>query len=228
MAVSPTDPAIPTPDSSETPPGATLNPSPEAIAFCQALASIHQQGWTQGTGGNFSYLATRHPLLLVMAPSGVDKGRVDPQCLIGVNEHQQVVWGKGKSSAETALHLCIAQRTQARAIFHTHSLFATLVSDHFSSQGYVTLGSYEMLKGLAGITTHDCHVQIPIFANSQDMQELSQKVGAWLETAQPAYGFLLAGHGLYTWGDSIFSAQRHLEILEFLFELTYRKLLIQP
>ena len=32
------------------------------------------------------------------------------------------------------------------------------------------------------------------------------------------YGFLLAGHGLYTWGETPEQAKRHVEVFEFLFE----------
>ena len=35
-------------------------------------------------------------------------------------------------------------------------------------------------------------------------------------------GFLLRGHGLYTWGDDLAQARRHVEILEFLLETSGR------
>ena len=34
-------------------------------------------------------------------------------------------------------------------------------------------------------------------------------------------GFLLAGHGLYSWGNSIAATKRHIEVFEFLFECFY-------
>jgi len=41
---------------------------------------------------------------------------------------------------------------------------------------------------------------------------------------QPAiHGFLLGRHGLYTWGKDISEARRHVEILEFLFEVLGRQ-----
>jgi methylthioribulose-1-phosphate dehydratase len=36
-------------------------------------------------------------------------------------------------------------------------------------------------------------------------------------------GYLIAGHGLYTWGKSFEIAKRHLEVLEFLLECEWRK-----
>jgi methylthioribulose-1-phosphate dehydratase len=38
-----------------------------------------------------------------------------------------------------------------------------------------------------------------------------------------AHGFLIRSHGLYTWGRDLAEANRQLEILEFLLEVTARK-----
>ncbi|HSQ21036.1 MAG TPA: class II aldolase/adducin family protein, partial [Blastocatellia bacterium] len=37
-----------------------------------------------------------------------------------------------------------------------------------------------------------------------------------------AHGFLLRRHGLYTWGNDITEAKRHVEIFEFLLEVRGR------
>ncbi len=39
------------------------------------------------------------------------------------------------------------------------------------------------------------------------------------EPRPPFHGFLLAGHGLYTWGCDLEEARRHVEIYEFLFQV---------
>ena len=91
-----------------------------------------------------------------------------------------------------------------------------------------------MLKGLEGITTHDTAVDIPVFQNSQDMVELSAQIkealitpdGSQPETSRP-HGFLLSGHGLYTWGQNLAQARRHIEIFEFLFEVTAHQKLFE-
>ncbi|GAB4384876.1 MAG: methylthioribulose 1-phosphate dehydratase [Elainellaceae cyanobacterium] len=191
------------------------------------ICEIHHKGWATGTGGNFSAVLNRQPLQLLMAPSGVDKGLVQPTDLIEVNAQAEVTQGEGRSSAETLLHLAIVEETGAGAVLHTHSVFNTLLSEHYLAQGQLTLSGYEMLKGLEGIHTHQAQVSIPVLPNSQDMPKLSNEVRRMLGQTQ-AHGFLLAGHGLYVWGETLFHARRHLEILEFLFELTYRKLTIAP
>jgi len=68
-------------------------------------------------------------------------------------------------------------------------------------------------------------VDVPVFANTQDMDELAAKVEAKLDEGC-MWGYLIDGHGLYAWGRDMAEARRHLEAFEFLFhcELELRKL----
>jgi methylthioribulose-1-phosphate dehydratase len=97
-----------------------------------------------------------------------------------------------------------------------------LLSNAHASEGGVKISGYEMLKGLAGVRTHDHEEWLPILENSQDMTELAERLSTLLSEQPNAHGFLLRGHGLYTWGASIQEAKRHIEILEFLLEVTGR------
>jgi methylthioribulose-1-phosphate dehydratase len=124
-----------------------------------------------------------------------------------------------RPSAETLLHAALAHRPGVEAVLHTHSVPATVLSDvHFRS-GAVEIAGYEMLKGLAGVTTHDTRVTIPILDNSQDMAKMAQAVAVKFGQGAPGHAFLVRGHGLYTWGRDLDEARRHVEILEFLFEV---------
>ena len=49
------------------------------------------------------------------------------------------------------------------------------------------------------------------------------KVSAKIAEGQPIHGFLIQKHGLYTWGDSLADARRHLEAIEFLMECEGRR-----
>ena len=108
-------------------------------------------------------------------------------------------------------------------MLHVHSVANTLLGEHFADQGGFTLRGYEMLKGLEGVTTHEAEVFVPVLRNSQDMPALAGELDRLLEERPGSYGFLLAGHGLYTWGASLDQAHRHVEILEFLFECVARR-----
>jgi methylthioribulose-1-phosphate dehydratase len=79
-----------------------------------------------------------------------------------------------------------------------------------------------MLKGLSGVKTHDHRELLPIFENSQDLAALSAVVAERLANDPLPHGFLLRGHGLYTWGRDLAEARRHVEILEFLLEVAGR------
>ncbi len=79
-----------------------------------------------------------------------------------------------------------------------------------------------MLKGLAGVRTHQHREWLPILENSQDMVELADRVSRTLQQSPGIHGFLLKEHGLYTWGVSLEEAKRHVEILEFLMEVLVR------
>jgi methylthioribulose-1-phosphate dehydratase len=195
-----------------------------ARGLSDAMAAIHRRGWCDGTGGNFSCVLQRQPLRLLMAPSGVDKGAVPPEQLIEVDGRGAVVRGQGHASAETALHLAIVTSCGAGAVLHTHSQAGTLLSQWALPLGRLELNDLEMLKGLAGISTHACSVHLPVLANDQDLQRLSALAAPLLPAAPQ--GLLIAGHGLYAWGDDLTSAQRHLEILEFLLEQRWRQLLL--
>lgn len=205
----------------------------QARALSAVIAAIHARGWCDGTGGNFSCVSQAEPLELLMAPSGVDKGSIEPEDLILVNGEGQVIDGSGAASAETLLHLEIVRRTGAGAVLHTHSQAATLLSrralqvaEGMDTDAAVRMEGLEMLKGLAGLRSHESSIAIPVLANDQDLRRLSLAASPHL--AEAPHGLLIAGHGLYAWGKDLFCARRHLEILEFLLEQSWRELLLPP
>jgi methylthioribulose-1-phosphate dehydratase len=72
------------------------------------------------------------------------------------------------------------------------------------------------------VRTHQHTEWLPILDNDQDIPALARRVEALLEQSPAVHGFLLRGHGLYTWGDDLAQARRHVEILEFLLETSGR------
>ena len=71
-----------------------------------------------------------------------------------------------------------------------------------------------MLKGLEGIKSHETSLSLPVVANNQDMQQLAETVKPHLK--RQTWGIVVAGHGLYAWGETLKQARRHVEIFEFL------------
>lgn len=192
------------------------------FALCEIGKNFYARGWVLGTSGNFSTVVSRDPLQLAITASGKDKGNLTPEQILLIDETGAVIAGNGKPSDETKLHLTAICLRGAGAVLHTHSVWSTLLSHQFASQGGITISGFEMVKGLAGVKTHEHEEWLPIIENSQDMEELSQTVAATLTQFPAAHGFLLRGHGLYTWGQTLQEAKRHIEIFEFLLEVTGR------
>ncbi|HJN36200.1 MAG: methylthioribulose 1-phosphate dehydratase [Prochlorococcus sp.] len=196
-----------------------------ANALIQTMQQLHQRGWCDGTGGNFSVVISRDPLKLLMAPSGVNKGALTSRGLIEVDGDGDVLIGEGRASAETMMHLKIVESAQAGAVLHTHSPTATCLSRHHRKNGGIIIEGLEMLKGLRGISTHDTSITLPIIDNSQSLEELTDSAHPWIKKAP--HGLLVAGHGLYAWGKDLEEAHRHVEILEFLLEVSWKELVLQ-
>ena len=102
-------------------------------------------------------------------------------------------------------------------VLHTHSVNGTVLSKLYEHPGGLCLKDFEILKGLEGVCTHATEIWLPIFPNAQDIAQLAREAEIELRKHQPVYGFLLAGHGLYTWGETPAQAKRHAEVFEFLF-----------
>jgi len=199
----------------------------EFTAIAERLAAtakaLHSRGWLLGTSGNLSAVVQDKPLLIAMSPSGVDKGDLAAEQILLVDEQARVVDGSnGKPSDETLLHLEIVKQRRAGAVLHTHSVWNTILSDLFATAGGVGIEGYEMLKGLAGVKTHEHREWLPIVENSQDMGALSGTFRKILTEQPQVHGILINKHGLYSWGKDLREAKRHIEILEFLIETVGR------
>ena len=190
---------------------------------------FYARGWSVGTSSNYSVVIGRDPLELLITASGKDKGQLSSSEFVRVDRFgQALIAEQPRSSAETMLHCVLAADPDVGCVLHTHSVWSTLLSDVYFEQGRLEISGYEMLKGLAGITTHDTSVWIRIFENTQDIAALAEEVGSLRAAGDPdlEHAFLLRRHGLYTWGRDIDEARRHVEILEFLFEVLGRKMSI--
>lgn len=186
---------------------------------------FYRRGWVMGTSGNFSSLISRDPLRFCVTASGNTKGELRVGNFLEVDAASRVVSGIGKPSAEAQLHLTLYMLLpEARSVLHTHSVWGTILSDQFFERGAIEIKGYEMLKGLAGIQTHEHSEIVPIIENSQDYVALSHVIENVIRENKNIHGIYLRRHGLYTWGNSIAEARRHVEIFEFLFEVLGRSL----
>ncbi|MEX2174598.1 MAG: methylthioribulose 1-phosphate dehydratase [Pirellulaceae bacterium] len=208
----------------------TLDGLADQIDALRATGALFwQRGWSVGTSSNYSVVIQREPLELLLTASGKDKGKLGPDDFVRVGaDGQPLGEGQPKSSAETLLHVVAASQPEVGAVLHTHSIWGTLLSDLFHGQGGFEISGYEMLKGLAGVSTHEHSSWVEIFENTQDIPTLAEQVRERLaDAADPLlHGYLIRKHGLYTWGRDLDEARRHVEVFEFLFECVARRLML--
>jgi methylthioribulose-1-phosphate dehydratase len=191
----------------------------------KTVRSLYASGYLPATSSNFSVRSS--PDCFFISESGIDKGSFGAEHLLRVTMDGRATPGElRRSSAETLLHAAIYGARPAGAVLHTHSANATVCSRLFAAEGGLVLEGYELLKAFAGCASHDAAVRLPIFENSQDMGQLSACVADWLRSALElgpfVPGFLLAGHGIYTWGKTLSDAKRHLEALENMLECEWK------
>jgi methylthioribulose-1-phosphate dehydratase len=189
-----------------------------AIALCNAGRFIDGKGWVPATSGNFS--ARLPDGTIAITTSGKHKGHLQVEDIMLIDADANALDGK-IPSAETELHTALYQRyTAINAVLHPHPMNAVLISKLHADK--LVLANYELLKAFSGIKTHETQIVVPIFPNDQDIPRLASVIDNYLDNTETSFGYIIAGHGLYTWGQSVAEALRHLEALDYLFECELR------
>ncbi len=205
--------------------------SPAAVqagveALRDVAALFYQFGWSRGTSSNYSIVLSHEPFRLLLTASGKDKRRLKPTDFVVVDDAGKPVAATDeRPSAEAPLHLLLTRQPSVGCVLHTHSVWATLLSDLYAAAGGLSLEGFEMLKGLTGVRTHEHAEWVPIFDNTQDIPALARRLEKRMldPVHTVTYGFLIRRHGLYTWGRDVEQARQHVEIFEFLFEVIARR-----
>ncbi|MFN5589849.1 MAG: methylthioribulose 1-phosphate dehydratase [Holosporales bacterium] len=186
-------------------------------------ATLYNRGLVPATAGNFSIRL--HDGTLAITASGVDKGFLKQTDILHLKPDGSPLTplpATVKCSAETLLHTRLyADNPEIGCVLHTHSRPAVVLSRFLRRRGQDTLilNDHELLKAFAGITHHETPVALPLLDNSQDMELLSTEASARLAALDtPAIGYLIAGHGLYTWGADARAAFIAVEAIEFLLQ----------
>ncbi len=198
---------------------------------------LHSQGWTPATSSNFSYRLEpggESAAGFAISVSGLDKADFDATDFLDVDPdgHPLALSSNPNNSdplmrpsAEVLLHAAVYRHyANAHTVLHTHSVNGAVLSLLNETAGSLNICGFEILKAFAGIQSHAETLHLPIFANSQDMVALSTQVAQTLQAytaqtdAKPVHGFMLAGHGLYAWGETPAQAKRHIEAFEYLFD----------
>ncbi|MGF6109584.1 methylthioribulose 1-phosphate dehydratase [Pseudomonas frederiksbergensis] len=177
---------------------------------------LYGRGWSPATSSNYSTRLSPTEALLTV--SGKHKGQLGLDDVLVTDLAGNSLEPGKKPSAETLLHTQLySWRAEIGAVLHTHSVNATVLS-RLTPEAFIEFEDYELQKAFSGVSTHESLVRVPIFDNDQDIARLAAKVQPWLDAHPDCVGYLIRGHGLYTWGARMSDALRQIEAFEFLFE----------
>ncbi|PAA18349.1 MULTISPECIES: methylthioribulose 1-phosphate dehydratase [Pseudomonas] len=187
-----------------------------SLEIIEAGRFLYARGWSPATSSNYSTRLSASQALLTV--SGKHKGQLGPDDVLATDLAGNSLEPGKKPSAETLLHTQLySWRPEIGAVLHTHSVNATVLS-RLTPGDSIEFEDYELQKAFSGVSTHESRVLVPIFDNDQDIARLAAKVQPWLEAHPDCLGYLIRGHGLYTWGARMSDALRQIEAFEFLFE----------
>ncbi|MGH1456726.1 MAG: methylthioribulose 1-phosphate dehydratase [Alphaproteobacteria bacterium] len=189
------------------------------ISFEKAVSDIIKAGnrldamqLAPATSGNYSMRTGEDEMAITV--SGAHKGQLQPSQIMRAKLDGTPIDDK-KPSAETLLH-CVLYKMfpDCNAILHTHSVANTVLTRFMDRAEYLELSGYEMLKAYNGVETHNCSVRLPIFDNTQDMNDLSIRVEEMLQKNPNIPAYMIRAHGIYGWGKDMAEAERVIEATE--------------
>ena len=178
---------------------------------------LYSNGWSPATSSNYSARIDGQHIAVTV--SGKHKGDLDTSDVMVVNLSGEPVQSDGKPSAETLLHTVIYDLFPGvKAVLHTHSVAATVLSRSMAGESELRLVDYELQKAFPGYDSHESELIIPVFENTQDITVLAEQTKKYFKEYPYLPAYLIRGHGLYTWGDTMADCLRHVEALEFLLQ----------
>ncbi|RKP49634.1 methylthioribulose 1-phosphate dehydratase [Pararobbsia silviterrae] len=192
-----------------------------ALELVEVGRYLGQQGLVPATSGNFSRRLNPHAV--AVTATGLDKGFLSVEHIL---ESPLDGPKPPRSSFETELHRELYRRNpDIQSVLHVHSVASTLLSQRYAAAGELRIVGYELQKALFGILDQHVEAVLPIVENDQDIDRLAQTVTRRLaDTQGTVVGYLVEGHGLYTWGRSVEDARRHVIGVEFLLNCELEKL----
>ncbi|XP_041471580.1 uncharacterized protein LOC121421047 [Lytechinus variegatus] len=191
----------------------------------ELLKQFYGLGWVTGTGGGISI---KYGDEIFIAPSGVQKERVQPEDLFVTNLQEEDVSGpppskKLKKSQCTPLFMSCYTLRGAKACIHTHSknaVYATMMSQGCE----FSITHQEMIKGIKKATTgqnyrYDERLVVPIVENTPFEKDLKGSLEKAMHKYPDTHAVLVRRHGVYVWGDSWEKAKTMCECYDYLFEI---------
>ncbi|KAJ3333544.1 hypothetical protein HDU76_006851 [Blyttiomyces sp. JEL0837] len=193
--------------------------------LCRLMYTL---GWVTGTGGGISI---KHKEQIYIAPSGVQKERIQPEDLFVVTPQRDILRSpcssKGwKLSQCTPLFFNAYLMRDAGACIHTHSQNAVMVTLLWPGETF-KITHQEMIKGIRiGSTKQNLRyfdtLVVPIIENTAEEEDLKDRMAEAMQRHPNANAVLVRRHGVYVWGENWQKAKSMSECYDYLFEIAVK------
>jgi L-fuculose-phosphate aldolase len=166
---------------------------------------MRADGLVIGTSGNVS---VRSGELIAVSPSGLDYDELTPE-LVGVHRRDgSPVDAPLRPTTEMPMHLAVYDRTDARAIVHTHSTSATVLSTLVDEVPPI----HYLIAMFGG----------PVRVAPYATYGTDELAGGMIAALQGRTACLLGNHGAVTYGPTLDGAYSQAVYLEWICELYLR------
>ncbi|KAM9652534.1 methylthioribulose-1-phosphate dehydratase isoform 1-T1 [Morphnus guianensis] len=182
-------------------------------------------GWVTGTGGGISL---KHGNEIYIAPSGVQKERIQPEDMFVCDMNEQDISGpppqkKLKKSQCTPLFMNAYTMRGAGAVIHTHSKAAVMATLLYPGSEF-SITHQEMIKGIQKCTSggsyrYDDTLVVPIIENTPEEKDLKERMACAVEKYPDTCAVLVRRHGVYVWGETWEKAKTMCECYDYLFDI---------
>ena len=169
--------------------------------LCRVGRLLYDRGYVVSNDGNLSVRVG--PDRILITPSGVSKGRMEPDMLVLTDLEGNVLSGDRYPSSESKMHYMVYRnRPDVGAVVHAHPPVSTAyaICRRPLKEPYLA----EMVLGLGG------EVPVTEFA-MLSTDEVPRSVEPFVAGRNAV---LLANHGALTWGESLWPAFDRMEMVE--------------
>jgi methylthioribulose-1-phosphate dehydratase len=182
--------------------------NPYAIQLCALGRWISQRQWLPLGSGVFSIRTSEHSALFT--DTDKDKNELSPADLLCYDWLQQ-----RETTTASAIHQFLYQQNpHHKVVLQTHTIQTTVFSRLIKADQHLFVGYEQQQRVASNQGQRDC---CPLTILDAQTTELTlQELKLRFESDTLPYAFLIRGHGLYVWGNSVDSAKRHLETWQFL------------
>uniref|UniRef100_A0A8P0N9D9 Methylthioribulose-1-phosphate dehydratase n=1 Tax=Canis lupus familiaris TaxID=9615 RepID=A0A8P0N9D9_CANLF len=165
---------------------------------------------------------------IYIAPSGVQKERIQPEDMFVCDINEQDISGPPpsknlKKSQCTPLFMNAYTMRGAGAVIHTHSKAAVMATLLFPGREF-KITHQEMIKGIRKCTSggyyrYDDMLVVPIIENTPEEKDLKERMARAINEYPDSCAVLVRRHGVYVWGETWEKAKTMCECYDYLFDI---------